>query len=94
MGVNLFWKSKILKKDPFEASGAWHSTFAGARKTLIDTRAYMQWLALDFKTFLTSARLGTLTLSPQNPEERSNFRFHLKYLKMALVLQNHHQDPY
>ena len=52
----------------------------------------MQWLALDFKTFLTSARLGTLTLNPQNLEKKSNFRFHLKNLEMALVLQNHHQE--
>ena len=41
--------------------------------------------------------LGT----PGNPKPKPtksakgpNFRFHLKNLKMALVLQNHHQDPY
>ena len=46
------------------------------------------WISI----FLISACLGTLT--PKNLDKGSNFRFHLKNLKMALVLQNHHQDPY
>ncbi len=52
----------------------------------------MQWLALDFKTFLTKTCLGTLTLIPQNLEKGSNFRFHLKNLKGPSILQNHHHS--
>ena len=55
----------------------------------------MQWLAIDFQNVLTSACLGTLTLTPKNLEEKSNFRFHLKNLKMALVLQKSSpRNPY
>ena len=35
------------EKKPFEASGARHSKFAGARKTQNDTRAKMQWLTFE-----------------------------------------------
>ena len=44
----------------------------------------MQWLALDFKTFLTSARLGSLTLSPQNLEKKVQFQISPEKLENGL----------
>ena len=91
MGPNLFWKFKTLKKPFLRPTGPGIRNSPGPEKRWTTRGLKCSGQQFNFN-FLISACLGTLT--PKNLEKESNFRLHLKNLKMAFVLQNHHQDPY
>ena len=81
MGVNLFWKFRILKKAFLRPAGPlafeiYRGPKNAERHEGLNAVAN-NWISI----FLTSACLGTLT--PKNLEKGSNFRFHLKNLKIG-----------
>ena len=72
-GPQLILEIQDPEKRPFEDTGAWHSKFAGARKTPNDTRAKMKWPSLDAENVLTLAVLPVR--GPDPPKSGNEVQF-------------------